>query len=387
MDEDILKKAVLAAGTPCYIFDTDAFERRVSLVSQAFGDRVRLCYSIKANPFLLRQIPAALSHVEVCSPGELSICEHIGVPLDKIVFSGVNKTKEDIERAYVDGVAVFTAESRRHIRSIDECASAHGRKAGLLLRLSHGSQFGMDTEEIQDVIAHRDSYKGLDIIGLHYFTGTQKSRSGAVLRELEFLDSYCRRLQERYAFDVRRIEYGAGLAVDYYQSPDGDADLALLEEVSAAIRCFGAAHPLTVEMGRFLAAQCGYYLTQVMDIKKNDGIVYAICDGGIHHLVYHGQNMAMKVPPIRVLGKDGAAQGYCLCGSLCTTADVLVRKALLPELAPGDIICFSRCGAYSVSEGISLFLSRALPAVMLYSKRDGMTLARALTETYPFNMP
>ena len=96
MKKDILKKAALTLGTPCYVFDTDVFAKRTTAVKNAFGDRVGLCYSIKANPFLLAELPEEFSYIEVCSPGELSICEEVGAPLDKIIFSGVNKTEEDI---------------------------------------------------------------------------------------------------------------------------------------------------------------------------------------------------------------------------------------------------------------------------------------------------
>ena len=142
-------------------------------------------------------------------------------------------------------------------------------------------------------------------------------------------------------------------------------------------------------MGRFFAAQCGSYLTKVMDIKTTNDINYVICDGGINHLNYYGQNMAMKVPPISLVnGTDGEnTADYCLCGSLCTTADILVRKVTLPELKRGDILAFDKCGAYSVAEGISAFLSRAMPKVALYSKAEGLQLVRELTETYPLNTP
>ena len=95
----------------------------------------------------------------------------------------------------------------------------------------------------------------------------------------------------------------------------------------------------------------------------------------------------MKVPPIEVIGKSGDEAEYCLCGSLCTTADILVRKVGLPKLERGDVIAFSKCGAYSVAEGIAAFLSRAMPRVALYSEKEGLTLSRELTETYPLNTP
>ena len=387
MKKEILKKAALTLGTPCYVFDTDVFAKRAAAVKKAFGDRVGLCYSIKANPFLLAALPEEFSYIEVCSPGELSICENVGAPLDKIIFSGVNKTEEDIARAYADGVAIFTAESRLHAELINECAVKNGGRVKLILRLAHGSQFGMDKSDLLDIIDRRDQFEGVEIIGLHYFTGTQKTKVKTIEKELALLDELCAELENEHGFKPSHIEYGTGLAVEYYKDFTESTDIALLEEVSEPVRAFAEKYPLTVEMGRFFAAECGSYLTKVMDIKTTNDINYVICDGGINHVNYYGQNMAMKVPPIEVLDKNGEESDYCLCGSLCTTADILVRKATLPTLERGDIIAFSKCGAYSVAEGIAAFLSRDMPAAVLYSEKDGLTEQRGHIATYPLNSP
>ena len=387
MKKEIFKKAALTLGTPCYVFDTDVFAKRAAAVKKAFGDRVGLCYSIKANPFLLAALPEEFSYIEVCSPGELSICEEVGAPLDKIIFSGVNKTEEDIARAYADGVAIFTAESRLHAELINECAVKNGGRVKLILRLAHGSQFGMDKSDLLDIIDRREQFAGVEIIGLHYFTGTQKTKVKTIEKELSLLDELCAELENEHGYKPSHIEYGTGLAVEYYKDFTECTDIALLEEASETVRAFAEKYPLTVEMGRFFAAECGSYLTKVMDIKTTNDINYVICDGGINHVNYYGQNMAMKVPPIEVLDKNGEESDYCLCGSLCTTADILVRKATLPELERGDIIAFSKCGAYSVAEGIAAFLSRDMPAAALYSEKDGLTEQRGHIATYPLNSP
>ncbi len=388
MNSEILKQAADRFGTPSYFFDTDIFAGRVAKVRKAFGEKVGLCYSIKANPFLLASLPEEFSYIEVCSPGELSICERAGVPLGRIIFSGVNKTYEDVERAFEDGVAIFTAESALHLEYINKCVKDHCGKAKVILRLAHGSQFGIDREELVKLISERDKlYEGVEIIGIHYFTGTAKKKAKTIAKELDTLDELCNELSEKYAFTASHIEYGTGLAVEYYKDMTEQTDMALLEEVSEVIKQFSQKYPLTVEMGRFFAAECGYYLTKAMDIKTNGGTNYVICDGGINQLNYYGQNMAMNVPPVEVLGKSGDDTDYCLCGSLCTTADVLVRKVSLPRLDRGDVICFKRCGAYSVAEGIAAFLSRAMPNVLTFSEAEGFTLHRPLTETYPLNTP
>ncbi len=386
MNKDVLFSAKGRYKTPCYVFDTDIFESRAKRVKQAFGSNVGLCYSIKADPFMTEFVPDVFDRIEVCSPGELSICEKVGADLSKVIFSGVNKTYEDVERAFNDRVGVFTAESRLHLEYINKVSLENGSVSSVILRLSHGSQFGMDENELKELVKDREQFKGVQIIGLHYFTGTNKTKAKVIEKELARLDELLISLKSEYGFEASHVEYGTGLAVEYYKDLTDESDYALLDEVAPVIRAFADKYPLTVEMGRFFAATCGYYLTTVMDIKQNDGINYVICDGGINQLNYYGQNMAMKVPPIELLdNKEGENTDYCLCGSLCTTADILVRKVTLPKLSIGDTLVFSKCGAYSVCEGIAVFLSRSLPAVSVYSEKEGLRPLRGHFESYTLN--
>lgn len=386
MNKEILKQIKKEYGTPCYVFDTDVFEKRAERVKAAFGEGTGLCYSIKANPFLLERLPDVFDRIEVCSPGELEICRCAGALGDKIIFSGVNKTEKDIEAAFEYGVGIFTAESALHLELINKYAIAHGCKAKVILRLAHGSQFGIDESLLEEMIKTRDYFAGAEIIGLHYFTGTMKSKAKVIQKELLQLEELLERLDEQYGFKPEHIEYGTGLAVEYYKDFTQETDLALLDEAAVFVKDFAKKYPLTVEMGRFFAAECGSYMTGVMDIKTNSDINYIICDGGINQLNYYGQNMAMKIPPIELLDeKEAEAEEYCLCGSLCTTADILVRKVSLPALSLGDTLVFSKCGAYSVCEGIAVFLSRALPGVVTYSEKEGIRLARPLTDSFPLN--
>lgn len=111
-------------GTPCFVFDEVQLEARMRAVREIVPKAVGLCYSIKANPFLISAMRGLVGTLEVCSPGELEICRQMDVPADMVLFSGVNKTKADVERAMDLGVTHFTCESPLHIRLIDEAARA-----------------------------------------------------------------------------------------------------------------------------------------------------------------------------------------------------------------------------------------------------------------------
>ena len=390
--------------TPYYVFDTDEFAKRAAMIRAALdckgGRRIPLCFSIKANPFLLHRLPEGLDHVEVCSPGELEICIALGVKPESIIYSGVMKEKCDIERAVSYGAGILTCESIRHATLISEVmleciqegayeAEFAETKAHVILRLTSGNQFGMSLEDIEYIISHPDEFKGIAVMGIHYYSGTQKSLR-KINKDLEKIKSALTGLKEKYGFEPQLVEYGPGLCVEYFEEDWQEKEKQSLDEAAEVLRKFAEEYPLGIEMGRFLAASCGKYYTQVKDLKSTGDANYAILDGGIHHLNYFGQRMAMQVPPIKVYAGEVSENeertdveftelpdiDYTLCGSLCTVADVLVREVKLKKLEIGDILEFAHCGAYSVTEAPALFLSRQLPAIYAYSKGCGYECLR-----------
>lgn len=387
MNSEALQDIAASFATPAFIFDADEFGRRAKNVKSAIGG-ASLCYSIKANPFLLACLPEEIDRVEVCSPGELAICRRVGVDPSTVVYSGVNKGSEDIAEAIEYGAELLTAESLRQLGLINAAAHAAGKRVRVALRLTSGNQFGMDSENLKRAVAEKGSYEGVDIVAIHYYSGTQKKKLAVVEKELAELEELADTLEERFGLSGISLEYGPGLPADYFGDDPEGRDMAVLAEAGAMIAAVAARRSVTVEFGRFLASPCGTYLTAAADIKNNNGENFVICDGGINHLKYYGQTMAMQTPPITLLGDHGEkTEDYTLCGSLCTTADILVRKVTLPALSVGDVLAFGRCGAYSVTEGIGLFLSRQLPRIVLHSERGGNRLLRDFYGTDILNSP
>lgn len=387
MNSEALQDIAASFATPAFIFDADEFGRRAKNVKSAIGG-ASLCYSIKANPFLLACLPEEIDRVEVCSPGELAICRRVGVDPSTVVYSGVNKGSEDIAEAIEYGAELLTAESLRQLGLINAAALAAGKRVRVALRLTSGNQFGMDSENLKRAVAEKGSYEGVDIVAIHYYSGTQKKKLAVVEKELAELEELADILEERFGLSGISLEYGPGLPADYFGDDPEGRDMAVLAEAGAMIASVAARRSVTVEFGRFLASPCGTYLTAAADIKNNNGENFVICDGGINHLKYYGQTMAMQTPPITLLGDHGEkTEDYTLCGSLCTTADILVRKVTLPALSVGDVLAFGRCGAYSVTEGIGLFLSRQLPRIVLHSERGGNRLLRDFYGTDILNSP
>ena len=339
---------------------------------------------MKANPFLVPYLPEDISRVEVCSPGELKICKGYAVPPGKILYSGVMKEAEDIAEAVGMKAGLITAESIRHFELICDAAQGADAPVDVLLRLSSGNQFGMSEADICSVLSFAKDKANVRIAGIHYFSGTAKDLR-QVGKDIRKIDRAIRNLEDT-GFECGLLEYGPGLSAAYFGGSDADCeqkDMELLHETAPIIEELAKRYDLSIELGRFMAAPCGTYETEVKEIKTTDGVNYAIVDGGTHHLKYHGQNMAMKTPPVEHDG-NGEKELFTICGSLCTVADVMARDIELEGLKPGDLLSFKRAGAYSVTEGAMMFLSRKTPDICIRSQSTGSTIIRGASESYRY---
>lgn len=381
--------------TPAFIFDIDKLLHRTLIIKSILAAQEKrhcsLCYAMKANPFLIAPLGEVLDKFEVCSPGELSICINRKVDSKKIVFSGVNKRRKEIETALKYGVETFTVESKQQLDLLRHCAKNHGRTIAVLLRITSGNQFGMDWDMVRQVILHREKFPELNIRGIQYYSGTQK-RLEKTAAEIDLLHGYVKQLKEAgYQPDV--LEYGPGLGVDYFGTEE-EGWVEKLLQLNSLLNQFSGDIHLVLEMGRFLAADCGRYLTKVVDWKRNEGKNYCLVDGGIHHVNYYGQVMGARKPPITHLREqngsfqkaapDIGAEKWNICGSLCTSADVLARNLEIAQPGQNDFFLFEQIGAYSVTEGIYLFLSRDLPKIFFWQD-ENLDLIRDSHETWEWN--
>ncbi len=376
-------------GSPLYVFDVQALRQRVAFLRRSLPSGVGLCYAIKANPFLLHELCGQAERFEVCSPGEAAICRRLQIPAEQQVISGVYKTPADIERmiAQKNGPRLFTVESLRQFALLSRLAAHYRVTIHVLLRLTSGSQFGMEEQEIIQIIRSRADHPFILIRGLQYFSGTQKASLKRLQRELDKLDDFACSLAEKLGFIIHELEFGPGFPVEYF-SPETFEETEFLSGFSAMLTGLRCKAHVTLELGRSIAASCGTYLTRVVDMKRNKGQNYAILDGGIHHLVYYGQRMAMQIPPYRLYPpRLGEPQPWNLCGSLCTVNDILVKQLPVSDLKCGDLFAFSYTGAYCMTEGISLFLSRALPRIVLLMPDGRPLLVRDALPTDEINSP
>lgn len=373
--------------TPLYVFDLGVLKNRVAYLKSRLPKGVSLCYAIKANTFVVNDIYPQIEKLEVCSPGEMMLCLENGVDLSKIVVSGVYKTRDFIEKIVErhSGVNCFTVESVQQYEMLTEFARKYSKKLKLLLRLTSGNQFGLNEEEIKEIVSTYDK----DIVkinGIQYFSGTQKTSLKRIKKELDLADAFLSELNEKFGFVSDEFEYGPGFPVAYFDTDKFDEE-EYLREFSSLLSSMNYKAKITLEIGRSLVADCGKYMTKVVDLKSNNGQNYAIVDGGINHITYYGQSMAMKHPfhklyPIR---DESDVVNWNICGSLCTVNDILMKNTPMSGLKIGDAIVFEKTGAYCMTEGISLFLSRDLPQILLMDENGAVTSARDSVATYKIN--
>ena len=389
MKQEIIENILKNYETPIYVFDIDKLKQRIKFLRENLTKRLELCYAIKANTFIVKEINDDVDRFEVCSPGEYSICEESSITPEKIVISGVYKTPSVIDYMITSNSKIgrYTVESLEQLNLLDELSKKHNIKLNVLLRLTSGNQFGINEEDIEDIISKKDSYTNLYFEGIQYFSGTQKRTNKRLQKEIDYLDEFLLRLQEKYNYVADELEFGTGFPVHYFQGEEFD-EVEFLKEFSNGIDNMKYSGKIVIELGRSIAASCGYYLTKVVDKKTNKGQNYAILDGGIHHLVYYGQTMAMKFPHLEIypLRDNKNTQDWNLMGSLCTINDIIIKQYPVSNLQVGDVFIFKNTGAYCMTEGISLFLSRELPEVALL-KGGELKLVREAFKTYTLNKP
>ncbi|MEU5200009.1 type III PLP-dependent enzyme [Streptomyces scabiei] len=356
---------------PAYVYDMTALRDHAARVRAALPERVELYYAAKANPEpeILAALGPYVDGYEVASGGELA---HVAaaVPGRPLAFGGPGKTPDEIRDALERGVARFHVESEHELRMLGELArrAAPARPVGVLLRfnlavadgslagsaLAMGGRptpFGLDPDRAADVLRPLTdgTHPHLEPLGVHAHLASGLD-APALLSVARSVVDWATALD----VPVREVNVGGGMAVDYTRPESRFA----WQEYGAGLARLADAHPdltLRIEPGRALTAYCGWYATEVLDVKRSHGEGFAVVRGGTHHL----RTPATKGhdQPCSVLAVERwphpwprpAAEGerVTLTGQLCTPKDVLARHVHAPGLRAGDRVAFALAGAYA----------------------------------------
>lgn len=381
------ERIIKEIGTPTYVFDTETLLKRVKYLKSMFHKNINMVYAVKANTFIAKEIEESVERFEICSPGEFEICEKLNIDHKKMVISGVYKDRPTIEHmiSNFEDIGKYTIESITQWGLLTELVKKYNKKINVLIRLTSGNQFGVNEEDFLYIVNNNDN-NYITIEGLEYFSGTQKHSLKRITKEIDYIKEFVNKVETETPLKIKEIEYGPGLPVYYFQDDEFDED-TFLKEISDIIGKISD-KVISLEIGRSIAASCGTYLTKVVDIKTNKNGNFALVDGGINHLVYYGGTMAMRIPYFEIYpARSGEKVTYNLYGSLCTINDILMKNININKLNIGDTFIFKNVGAYSSTEGISLFLSRDLPKVVICNNKKQLTIVREIQKTSVLNLP
>ncbi|MBN2192279.1 MAG: type III PLP-dependent enzyme [Polyangiaceae bacterium] len=389
-------------GTPVYVYFTEALERRVAELRGAFGDRFSLSFAVKSNPNpgLLGWLRRHVDLVDVSSFGELELARRAGWEPARGSFTGPGKRAFEVQGAIASGIGEIVIESPREAALVAQLAEEAGRIQDVLVRVAPDRvpkgfgdhmagrpvPFGIDVEDVDRLLPPILAMPTVRVVGLHVYSGTQCLRPEAVCENYEiFLDIF-EHICDEHAIEPSKLVLGSGLGVPYHQG-DTALDLAAVARRAnpALDRLRGKARfsrtELVLELGRYLVAEAGVFLTQVVSLKRSRGSRIAICDGGMNNHLPASGNFGMVVHrpyTMHRVGGGSSLEPVDLVGPLCTSIDRLGKGVELPPLAEGDLVALHNSGAYGLTASPLHFISHPIPREVLVDGTDLVEVTRRL---------
>ena len=359
-------------GTPCFAYSGAAAAGQLQALRAVLPPRVRLAYAVKANPHpgLLARFASLGASFDCASIGELTRVEALALPPGRTFFAGPGKREAELRKALAMGVRV-QAEGFEDLARLD--ALAEGEVAvnlrvhpafdvdegNRIIGGSGPSAFGVDEEDVPDLLQRAARLRHVRIRGLHVFAASNQRDASKLLAIHGAVLDLAKRLHGTHGLAFEQIDLGGGLGIPYAPE-ETPLDLSTLGQGLSDLLARHAwfTGELILEPGRFLAGPCGVYLARVVRIKESRGTRFAILEGGINHLI---RPLLTGQPfPVKAVGQGDGGIPYTLAGPLCTSLDRL-GEVRLPDLQSGDLLAFGATGAYGLNEGMTHFLSHPVP--------------------------
>jgi diaminopimelate decarboxylase len=362
--EDVnLADLAATVGTPFYCYSTETLERHYRVFADAFsGLDAEVCYSVKANSNLgvLATLARAGAGMDVVSEGEIRRVLAVGVTPEKITFSGVGKTKDEMVFALQHGIFAFNVESEPELRVLSETATALGRPARVALRVNPDidakthhkiatgkaeNKFGIPFGEALALYRLAGALPGIDPRGVHMHIGSQITDLAPFRNAFALLKELVEDLRAN-GFVIDFVNLGGGLGVPYRSdepAPPLPAEYGkLVRDVVGDLYC-----KLLFEPGRLIAANAGVLVSRVLYVKHGEPKTFTIVDAAMNDLVrptlyeaYH------EIWPVAEPAPNAGLTTSDVVGPVCETGDYLALDRALPELKAGDLIAVMTAGAY-----------------------------------------
>ena len=382
--EDVPVAEIAAAvGTPFYVYSTATLLRHFQLFDDALeGTDHLVCYAMKAasNQAIIKTLAQAGAGMDVVSGGEYRRAKAAGVPGEKIVFSGVGKTADEIRLALEGGIRQFNVESEPEMEVLNATALSLGVTAPITVRVNpdvdaktHAkiatgkseNKFGIPISRAREVYALAASMKGLDVIGIDVHIGSQLTD----LAPFELAYQKVAELTETLRADghnIRRLDLGGGLGIPYArdnQAPPLPSEYgALVKRTLGHLDC-----EIEIEPGRLIAGNAGLMVSEVIYVKSGEGRDFLIIDGAMNDLIRPAMYEAYHdiVPVIEpVAGVEQVK--YDIVGPVCETGDTFARERVMPPVAAGDLVAFRSAGAYGAVMSSEYNSRPLIPEVLVH---------------------
>jgi diaminopimelate decarboxylase len=347
-------------GTPAYVYSARAIRDAYCAIDAAFsGFPHAIHYALKANSTLalLRLLRSLGSRADANSGGEIAVARRAGFEPSEIVFTGVGKTREELEAAIALGVGTINAESAGELDRIGQIAGAIGKDARVALRVnpdidarSHPNistglrtnKFGVPLQDARGIYRERRTTPGLRFAGVHVHIGSQITTAEPLRRAAEVLASLAIELRDD-GVALEHVDLGGGLGIAYEGRP-----MITAAEYAAAVLpdLRRAAIPVVLEPGRAIVGHSGALIARIVDTKQYpDGRRFAVLDAGMTELMrpalYGSFHRIVPIVP-----RGSAETAWDIVGPICESSDVFARERMLPELRVGDLVAVLDTGAY-----------------------------------------
>ena len=392
--EDVAISEIAAAvGTPFYVYSTATLTRHYRLFTEALSPLPHLvCFAIKSlsNVAVLKTLGNLGAGMDVVSAGEYLRAKAAGVPGDRIVFSGVGKTREEMRLALTGGIRQFNVESEPEMRALSEVAVSLGVTAPITIRVNPDvdarthekiatgkkeNKFGIPIARAPQVYAEAARLPGLQIVGIDVHIGSQ-------LTELEpFEEAYTkvadltRRLRSE-GHTITRLDLGGGLGIPYARSneaPPLPTDYgALIKRTVGDLGC-----EIEIEPGRLISGNAGVLVSKVIYVKNGEGRDFLIVDAAMNDLVRpsmygaHHDIVPVAEPPVAA-----PTQEFDVVGPVCETGDTFAKGRDMALVGEGDLIAFRSAGAYGAVMASEYNTRPLVPEVLVNGDQFAVIRAR-----------
>ncbi|UWQ59186.1 diaminopimelate decarboxylase [Leisingera caerulea] len=382
--EDVpISEIAAAVGTPFYVYSTATLLRHFRLFDEALeGTDHLVCFAMKAasNQAILKTLAQAGAGMDVVSQGEYLRAKAAGVPGDRIVFSGVGKTAEEIRVALTGGIRQFNVESEPEMEVISAVAQELGTKAPITIRVNpdvdaktHAkiatgkseNKFGIPIARAKEVYARAATLPGLEVVGIDVHIGSQLTDLDPFQLAYQKVAELTETLRAE-GHNIRRLDLGGGLGIPYERSnsaPPLPVEYGqMVKETLGHLGC-----EIEIEPGRLIAGNAGQLVSKVIYVKSGEGRDFLILDAAMNDLIRPAMYEAHHdIIPVSEPAAGTESQTYDIVGPVCETGDTFAKQRGLPPLAAGDLVAFRSAGAYGAVMASEYNSRPLIPEVLVH---------------------